>query len=614
MLNKLKSTLLLAVLSLLMLSGIAVSAEDNVILVNGTDTYTSNIAEAKTTDPTLVLSTVTSGSGSGNSGVKVLAGSNTAINTNALYKENFPDGIWFTYEFQCTVPGYYEVTVETGYDNLWESPYSYGVDGTLYSVSDEGFGDKRTYYHTGWNLFYLTEGKHTFTYRIDGCAWSAKRVFGNFFQAKFVDVTESITAVENKIDEIGTVTADKKDLIEECRTMYDALSSGAKKYVSNAEKLLVAEAVVEQLVNGTPSTPIQIAGKDYSSKSASLNYTANTTSTFPGGDIVQFTASSLPDDGFSITYDFVVTQTGTYRLDLSSAYHDNQYLSDYAISVDDGKKNDINSKTIETMNAHPNSGSGYAQYLRRYKTNLMYELEQGLHTVTIHLTSERAVTSGSKVYLFHEYLKFVLDEEVSDATFTDDVVYAEIGDGISGDVSFIGATSGATIANSDLSGNGATIEYNSSNSNVAKLDIDNNLIAVGFGEATVSADVTYKNSTFNPQMTIRTTVDGVYVGKATFGGANGNITSLSKAGNKLTVKTPYVYKSQDSKTVYIILAVFDKNGVMTKYKKQDCTLSATGDLQAEITDFAYSDGMRAEVFVWGDANIPKLMSVPEEIK
>lgn len=69
-------------------------------------------------------------------------------------------------------------------------------------------------------------------------------------EAEVPYVMEALYVV-SMIESIGTVTLDSESMITAARSMYEALSAKAKEYVSNYQTLLDAEAVLEDLKQGT---------------------------------------------------------------------------------------------------------------------------------------------------------------------------------------------------------------------------------------------------------------------------------------------------------------------------------------------------------------------------
>lgn len=64
--------------------------------------------------------------------------------------------------------------------------------------------------------------------------------------------------VINTINAIGTVTLESETIINNARSMYDALSSDAKKYVTNYDVLVAAEATLAQLKAGQPAAEVPV--------------------------------------------------------------------------------------------------------------------------------------------------------------------------------------------------------------------------------------------------------------------------------------------------------------------------------------------------------------------
>ena len=573
-------------------------------IIYGTDARTSNIEAALALDSKMTFAEDTE-----TSKIRVLA-NKSEINTTELFKATYPDGIWFKYEFECPSDGWYKVEITTAKDNGFESKFDYGVDAELYNINDEyGVQSGKTVFECK-NMFYITEGKHTFTYRINDIAKTAKYVHANFFQAKFTlyDVDRIVAALKARIDAIGEITIEDDEEIQEIRKEYDALTDSAKLLVTNYEKFAEAEAILGLIKEGAPLTPIIIKADKYSSKSADLSFTA-ATATAP----VQFKAVELPDGGLSIVYEFVVLKDGTYRVDLSSGIYNHDYMSTYGISIDDGQIHSIDATTIAYTEDHL-GGETYTTYLKKYKTNILKELEKGLHTFTIHITAEKKTGTGSMVWIYVEQMKLVLEEEVNDVKFEQEVLYTEIGQNLKSQLSFTGADSGEKIIEENLSAEGAAISYSSNNSGAIAVDKDGALAFNSFGQSDIKAEVKYKNFTGETIMNARTTVDGLFVTNPVFSDATKEIQKLEDAEGKLKVTAQCVNTKQSESTIYLVLAVYD-NDVLKTYEKKPCTVVAgENTIEVEITDFSYAPGLCAELFVWGDENIPKLVAETSVIK
>ena len=118
------------------------------------------------------------------------------------------------------------------------------------------------------------------------------------------DPDEDVFAVEDLIDDIGEVTADSREAIEAARAAYDALTDAQKALVSNYDKLLAAEAALQDIL--VPG-PFDYDGDDLKfvkedGVTAFGMYTAQ-----PG------TKVELSEDGESIRITFYPKNVTTYK-------------------------------------------------------------------------------------------------------------------------------------------------------------------------------------------------------------------------------------------------------------------------------------------------------------
>lgn len=164
------------------------------------------------------------------------------------------------------------------------------------------------------------------------------------------------------------------------------------------------------------------------------------------------------------------------------------------------------------------------------------------------------------------------------------------------------------IAKEDLSGKGAEISYSSSNENAVSIDDKGKLTFNGFGRADIKASVLYKDYIGEAEMVARTTVDGLYIATPVFYNSSKEINKLKDTDSVLKVTAEYMNTNTESKIVYLVFALYE-NDVLKTYTKKPHELKVGEDtLTMNISDFSYSEGMKAELFIWGDENIPKLVT------
>lgn len=139
------------------------------------------------------------------------------------------------------------------------------------------------------------------------------------------------------------------------------------------------------------------------------------------GSTAELKASSLPEEGLYVTYPISVPEDGEYSLVISANKYDTAQLSKYAVAVDGGEQTDIDADSVVLADIHPDGGN-WAKYLGVFETNLSYTLSEGIHEITIHITSAR---SNGAVIAYFEYAKLVKDmeEEPDDGPAEDIYIY-----------------------------------------------------------------------------------------------------------------------------------------------------------------------------------------------
>lgn len=187
--------------------------------------------------------------------------------------------------------------------------------------------------------------------------------------------------------------------------------------------------------------------------------------------------TTLPDGGIGVTYNFNVSEPGTYRLTLAASLHTfTRYLSSYAVSVNGGGLIEINESNAGSSGT-PNGGFGASNLIGIYKTDLFYQLHEGVNTVSVYASSLR--TEDTRVYYFIEYLDFTPERVLSYVSMPEHIYLFPGGKINAGAECFDGAGQIMDTAEMKLS-------FKSGDSNIAEVSQTGEIRGISPGETTVT--------------------------------------------------------------------------------------------------------------------------------
>ena len=152
----------------------------------------------------------------------------------------------------CTAFDYAGIECHHRYTQNYGSEYIYALtyDGLYLAEKTNGansgwmFALNGTNSDLGVSLVRVADGDEIVFYYTDD--YTTEDYGGQFDD-------EAVMAVEDLIDDIGTVTVDSGEDIAAARAAYDALTEEQKKQVANYDKLLAAEAAYEEILQAQPA-------------------------------------------------------------------------------------------------------------------------------------------------------------------------------------------------------------------------------------------------------------------------------------------------------------------------------------------------------------------------
>lgn len=393
--------------------------------------------------------------------------------------------------------------------------------------------------------------------------------------------------------------------------LYYHLMPGANtvsfKVLSSREmdtKAFAALAYIE--FNKQPEPEVQPAYIINGTDGHSLEYSSGAegvsedTTSLPGTLNVKTLADVLfPDGGITLNYSFRSETAGSYKLSLSASVHTRTTtLSTYAVSVNGSDYVTIDSSSAGAAES-PNGGwsttiTGVDSLIGVYKTNLIYDIEQGMNTVSIKILTPR--DADGRAYFYLEYIRLQLVDSFADAEFAEDEKYIEIGSNAVSGIRAIGETG------TEMDISEATLSFSSDNPKAADVDKNGVITANGMGSAIIMAEVTIDGITRTAMLPVYITVNGKYAAPVVFSSGGTDITSLPSTGS-VTAETAIVNTNSSSERVTLIVTAFDQGGMLS-CKVSGFTIDA-GDTETLSVDIPCAGAERIEAFV--------LESVPDQL-
>lgn len=409
-----------------------VFAEDNEVVVWGTDEYTLNYQPSSSDTPKLQIF---AGSHASNDMGKVAPKSIKAKTGDACPS----DGIVFTYKFNISEAGYYKLTTNIGdIDHNYVSQTEISIDDGDYTLITSAMVNKinEPYKNNGsliknyeTNLMYnLTVGEHTIKIKMLACRDASRKstVFGFFEKAVFAPV--SMSDLPSEFEILGSTAASGQSETITAKTRFDT--------------------------NNFNDNVLQVKSTD---------------------DVI-------PEGGLYIEYTFNTVIEGDYFLTFRGGAYDTPYLSKYSIQVDD-EIIPITSKVVASETAVT------ALNMQTIELKNKFRLTPGQHKVRFIVTS---LKDNGRVWQYIEYIRFEYDEAVGNVDI--EPIYAEAGQETQATAKLYGAVTGRTMHNErydiNYTGTGDAISVTEDGKITAKaLGKGKVSVSVGDSGMTAEADV-----------------------------------------------------------------------------------------------------------------------------